>query len=124
MNNPHPFNNLRYWQGLDQLVSACHVVIDRPRGSAHPRYPDFIYPNDYGYLEGTQAVDGGGIDVWVGSMEGRRVMGLICTVDLVKRDAEIKILISCTPDEAQAILKTHNEGSQSAIWIQRPQEEP
>lgn len=108
-----------YWQHMDQLVQDCEIVIDRPRGTTHPRYPDFVYPYDYGYLKGTQAVDGGGIDVWVGSLPGRRVTGLICTVDLTKHDAEIKILIGCTPEEAQAILKTHNEGPQAGILIQR-----
>lgn len=122
MSNTHPFDSLLYWQRLDQLVSGCQVVIDRPRGSAHPRYPDFIYPYDYGYLQGTQAADGGGIDVWVGSLSHQRVTGIICTVDLTRHDAEIKILLGCTPEEAQAILETHNEGPQSAIWIPRPEE--
>lgn len=108
-----------YWQRLDQLVQGSEIIIDRPRGTAHPRYPDFIYPHDYGYLKDTVAVDGGGIDVWVGSLPHRQVTGVICTVDLTKHDAEIKILIGCAPDEAQTILRTHNEGPQSAILIPR-----
>ena len=28
---------------------------------------DFVYSVDYGYLENTTAMDGGGIDVWKGS---------------------------------------------------------
>lgn len=35
-----------FWASLDALVRRCPLVIDRPRGSAHPRYPDFIYPLD------------------------------------------------------------------------------
>lgn len=42
-----------FWGSLDTLVSACSIIIDRPCGPAHPRYPDFIYPLDYGYLQGT-----------------------------------------------------------------------
>lgn len=34
---------------------------------AYPCYPDLIYPIDYGYLAGTSAMDGGGIDVWCGT---------------------------------------------------------
>jgi inorganic pyrophosphatase len=112
--------NARYWNALDELVSACTLVIDRPRGSRHPRYPDFIYPYDYGYLQGTRAMDQGGIDVWVGSLADRKATGIVCTVDLFKRDAEIKILLGCTPEESVTILKTHNEGPQSAILIPRP----
>ena len=110
----------QYWQQMDALVQALEVVIDRPRGSAHPRYPDFMYPLDYGYLKGTQAADQGGIDVWSGSRPERGVTGVICTVDLVKRDAEIKILLGCSDDEAQAILRLHNNGEQAAILLRRP----
>lgn len=61
-------DHLAFWAALDELVATSTVRIDRPKGTAHPRYPSFIYPLDYGYLEGTQAADGGGIDVWVGSL--------------------------------------------------------
>jgi inorganic pyrophosphatase len=108
-----------YWQRMDELVANHQVVIDRPRGTAHPRYPDFIYPLDYGYLKGTQAMDMGGIDIWIGSQAERRVTGVICTVDMVKNDAEIKILLGCTAEEAQIILQTHNDGPQSAILVTR-----
>jgi len=108
-----------YWDRLDSLVSNCELVIDRPRGSKHPRYPDFIYPFDYGYLQGTRAMDQGGIDIWVGSLPDRRVTAIICTVDLTRQDAEIKILLDCTPEEANLILQTHNKGPQSAILIPR-----
>jgi inorganic pyrophosphatase len=109
-----------YWQSLDQLVSQLELFIDRPRGSQHPRYSDFIYPYDYGYLRGTQAMDQGGIDVWVGSQRERGVTAVILTVDLYKRDAEIKILLGCTTEDAQVILKIHNDGPQSGILIWRP----
>jgi inorganic pyrophosphatase len=104
---------------MDQLVAHCRLVIDRPQGTPHPRYPAFIYPYDYGYLEGTLAMDQGGIDVWVGSGSERRVCGVVCTVDLTKQDAEIKILVSCTREEASIILATHNSGPQSAILLWR-----
>jgi inorganic pyrophosphatase len=48
-----------FWQALDSLISMSEIVIDRPRGTTHPRYPDFIYPLDYGYLVFCQsAIDG------------------------------------------------------------------
>jgi len=110
----------QFWQSMDRLMTELELVIDRPRGSVHPRYPDFIYPYDYGYLKGTQAMDNGGIDVWAGSQRDCGVTGVICTVDLVKKDAEIKILLGCTPEETQTILRLHNEGPQSAVLILRP----
>ncbi len=109
-----------FWRKLDELVSTSRLVVDRPAGSAHPRYPDITYPLDYGYLAGTTAADGCGIDLWLGSLPDHRVTGVICTVDLHKRDAEIKILLGCTPDEARIALATHQNDSQAAAMIERP----
>src|SRR5262245_39841011 len=108
-------DHLDFWAALDDLVASSPVHVDRPKGTAHPGYPSFIYPLDYGYLKHTQAADGSGIDVWLGSLQWRRVTGVICTVDRLKRDSEIKILIGCTREEAQLILSTHNDGPQSAL---------
>ena len=96
-----------FWKALDELVSRAEIVIDRPRGSAHPRYPDFIYPLDYGYLKNTASMDGEGIDVWVGSGE-KTIDAILCIVDLTKRDSEIKILIGCTEEEKTLVYMTHN----------------
>ena len=39
--------------------------IDRPLGSRHPRFPDVIYPINYGYIEGIIAGDGQEQDAYV-----------------------------------------------------------
>jgi inorganic pyrophosphatase len=108
-----------FWLTLDKLVAQCVLVIDRPRGSAHPRYPSFIYPLDYGYLDGSRSGDSGGIDVWVGSLPGNAVTAVILCVDAEKRDAEVKVLLGCTPEEAQQILTLHNSGGQAGILVKR-----
>jgi inorganic pyrophosphatase len=108
-----------FWQSLDILVAERPLVIDRPQGSAHPRYPEMIYPLDYGYLEGTCAVDGGGVDVWLGGSGERRVSGILCSVDLKKNDAEIKILLGCSGPEVENILDFMNGNSMRAIYVER-----
>ncbi len=40
-------------------------IIDRPLGSCHPRFPDMIYPINYGYIEGVIAGDGQEQDAYV-----------------------------------------------------------
>ncbi len=110
----------RFWTTLDDLVASSPLKVDRPRGTTHPRYPDLVYPLDYGYLEGTLSADGGGIDIWVGSLVDKRVMAIVCTVDMVKRDSEMKILIGCTPQEAQTIHAFHNDDAQAAVLVERP----
>ena len=100
--------NEDFWKALDELANSSEIVIDRPRGSAHPRFPNFIYKVDYGYLKNTASMDGAGIDVWVGSGD-KKIDAIMCIVDLMKRDSEIKILIGCTEEEKLEIYKTHNE---------------
>ena len=100
--------NEDFWKALDELVSNSEIVIDRPRGSAHPRFPNFIYKVDYGYLKDTTSMDGAGIDVWVGSGD-KKIDAIMCIVDLVKKDSEIKILIGCTEEEKLEVYKMHNE---------------
>lgn len=32
--------NNDFWNLLDRLVENSEIVIDRPKGTAHPKYPD------------------------------------------------------------------------------------
>lgn len=41
------------------------VKIDRPIGSRHPKYPELIYPINYGYVEGVMGGDGMEQDAYV-----------------------------------------------------------
>jgi inorganic pyrophosphatase len=41
------------------------IQIDRPLGSVHPKYPDFVYPVNYGFVPGTLGPDGEEIDAYV-----------------------------------------------------------
>ena len=97
-----------FWNAIDELVNTSEIVIDRPKGSAHPRFPYFIYRVDSGYLKNTASMDGAEIDVWVGSGD-KKIDAIMCIVDLMKRDSEIKILIGCTEEEKMEVYRTHNE---------------
>ena len=101
--------NSAFWEALETLAANATLVLDRPKESAHPRYPDFVYPVDYGFLSGTASMDGGGIDVWLGSDEKKRLDAVMCIVDLSKRDSEIKLLIGCTAQEKELVFQIHNK---------------
>ena len=79
------------WGYLQLLVDSTNIMIDRHKGSTHHRFPDKQYPVDYGYLESTTSIDLSGVDIWIGSMGLGKVVGLLCTVDLIRRDKELKI---------------------------------
>lgn len=98
-----------FWAALDKLAETSQIVIDRPKGSAHPRFTQYIYPLDYGYLEGTSSMDGEGIDLWLGTDPAGKLTAILCTVDLIKRDSEIKLLLGCTEEEIQTVLAFHNQ---------------
>ena len=108
-----------FWEAMETLVSGVRLVIDRPKGSHHPRYPEIVYPLDYGYLDGTTAIDGGGVDVWRGSLPAPAIVGALCTIDLVKKDVEVKILLGCTESEIETVRAFCNEGPMKAHLIRR-----
>ena len=103
MTRPTSNLNPEFWQLLDRLIASSKIVIDRPKDSRHPKWPDFIYPVNYGYLEGTSSMDGEGVDLWLGSAEEKKLTALFVTVDPKKKDAEIKLVIGCTGEEIRSI---------------------
>ncbi len=106
-----------FWAYLDRLVAESQIVIERQRGAAHPDYPDMIYPLHYGYLTGTAAMDGDEVDVWVGSGDAAQVSAVLVTVDLLKRDTEVKVMLGCTPAEQQQALAFLNSGGLLRAWL-------
>lgn len=115
-----PNTNQKFWESVDTLVNESKVVIDRPKGTHHPRFSSIVYPVDYGYLENTTSPDGNSIDVYRGTASFEKVDAIVCTVDLMKKDSEIKLLINCTPEEKKKILDFHNESEyMKGILIER-----
>ena len=98
-----------FLQEMERLVTTQRLILDRPKGQPHPRYPEMIYPLDYGYLENTHAGDGGGIDVWLGSLNSKTLTGILCTFDTLKQDAEIRLLLGCSEDDVESIHGFYGE---------------
>lgn len=108
-----------FWSRMTELVRRSEIVVDRPAGRAHPRYPDRVYPVDYGYLKGTRSGDGEGVDIWIGSIHPGDLSAVLCTLDELKGDVEVKLAWGCTEAELASILAFHNSGGQSAIVVSR-----
>lgn len=86
------------WEALEAQIQANGLTIDRPRHTAHPHFPEVVYPIDYGYVNGTVGEDGEPIDVFVGTAP----TGLVAatrTIDRRKGDTELKLLYDCSPEE-------------------------
>jgi inorganic pyrophosphatase len=106
------------WSQWERLVTEHAIEIDRPKGTAHPRFPEMIYPLDYGYLEHTIGGDGAEIDIFIGSGE-LGLVGLLETDDEDKNDHETKLLWNCTDDEIETVLTFLNRSSMKASLRRR-----
>lgn len=106
-------------KSFDSLIQSNDLIIDRCKGSIHPKYTNFIYPLDYGYLEDTTSMDGSGIDVWLGSSENG-FDAIMIIVDTLKKDSEVKLLVNCDEDEKQIVYDFQNSSEyMKAILIRR-----
>ena len=76
------------------------VTVDRPLGSAHPDYPDMIYPVNYGYVAGIMAPDGEEQDAYILGVRQpvEQFTGKIIAVVRRADDVEEKWVI-CPPDQ-------------------------
>lgn len=101
-----------FWDRLDKLMESSKIVIDKPNRVAAP-------PIDYGYLAGTTGGDGHEIDVWQGSLGMKRADAIVCTVDLRKLDAEVKVLIGCSDEEKKSICEFHASEKTGALLVER-----
>jgi inorganic pyrophosphatase len=112
-------NREKFFETFEQMIRRHGITIDRPKGTAHPRFPGLIYPINYGYISNTQSQDGEGIDVFLGDGDGDSVAGIICSVDTVKGDSEVKVLYKCTEENIKTALKMMNNGPMRGILVRR-----
>ena len=111
-------NSNGYFEILDHLIETNGITIDRPKGFAHKRFPELIYPIDYGYINNTKSQDGQGIDVFVGDSK-TGIVGILCTIDTVKLDSEIKVLYNCNQENIQTAFMMLNHDPMRALLIKR-----
>ena len=79
-----------------------------------------VYPLDYGYIKDIASSDGNELDFWQGSLPERNLDAVACTVDLLKKDVEVKLLLGCTEEEKTIICNFHNNSKyMAAILIKR-----
>ena len=89
------------WTRWEHLIEVRGVEIDRAAGTAHPDFPEIIYPLDYGFVPGTCArADDEPVDCFCGSCEALGLVGLIATCDHRREQRELNLLYGTTPAEA------------------------
>ena len=112
-------DSAEFWDSLDRMVAEKRLVIERPKGTPHPGYPDMKYPLDYGYLEGTLTADGGGIDAWRGSNELPILDAVALTIDPGENEVEIKLLLGCSEAEKQLVVEFFSQALRGVQLVRR-----
>ncbi len=91
---------------IGKIVSG---KIDRPLGSSHPRYPDMIYPINYGYVDDIYAEDGEKQDVYLLGIDTpvTEFIGRVIAVYRRIEDVEDKWIVSYNGEDLsdEQILK-------------------
>lgn len=110
------------WAGWEQHIRQNGITLDRPYRTAHPDYPEIIYPINYGYVNGTTSSDGDAVDVFVGTAENGLV-GLLMTTDYGRGNREVKLLYHCTPEEiylANGFINFDRRRMEGTLALRRP----
>lgn len=81
------------------LGKSVVVTIDRPLGTKHPRH-NYVYPINYGYIEGIEAPDGGDLDAYIlGETEPMDEFKGTCIAIIHRTNDDDDKLIVCSPDK-------------------------
>ncbi|MEG0176413.1 Inorganic pyrophosphatase [Anaerorhabdus sp.] len=118
-------NNAFFWQKIDTLYLSNKLEILREKGAKHPDYSNLVYPVSYGRLKDTQASTTEGITVFKGSLKASNVQALIIAADILKKDLQTKLLLGCTAEEEEKVLRFLNQTDfQKTVLIRRGTEIP
>jgi inorganic pyrophosphatase len=118
-------NNAFFWQKLDSIYFASSIVITQPQGSMHSTFANLVYPVDYGYLNDTLSQDLLGIAIYKGKGSAYSVDAILVAADILKKDIEVKLLVGCSQDEVDKILRFVNQTEyQKTIIVRRGNDVP
>lgn len=118
-------NNAFFWQKLDSIYFASSIVITQPQGSLHSTFANLVYPVDYGYLNDTLSQDLLGIAIYKGKGSAYSVEAILVAADILKKDIEVKLLVGCSQEEVDKILRFVNQTEyQKTIIVRRGNDVP
>ena len=118
-------NSVCFWQKLDTLWLSSHFILDKARGQSHLVYKNLVYPVDYGTLSDTAGTDQPPINAYLGTKKDQQIDAILVTADILRKDCVVKVLIGCTDEETETILKFVNSTEfQKAILVRRGDETP
>lgn len=113
-------NNVYFWQKLDTLILSGKWEVNRKQGEAALDYPGLVYPFDFGTIKDTISAPSTPLYCFHGSLKNMQATAIVIQADILSREVITKVLIGCTPEECNIILKFINATEfQKAIMVRR-----
>ena len=118
-------NSAYFWQKVNTLFLSSGLTIIRKKGEHHPQFANLIYPVDYGYINETKSTNGHGISLYAGSENRNKITSLVMAVDILGREMDVKVLVGCSLEEEEAVLRYLNQTDyQKTILVRKGEELP
>jgi inorganic pyrophosphatase len=118
-------NNAYFWQKIDTLFLSSKLVITRRKNDIHPKFPNLIYPTDYGYVNDTNSVSGDGVSVYAGTGNRSIITALVVAADILAKELDVKVLAGCNERETDDVLRFLNQTDyQKTVLIRRGSQIP
>jgi inorganic pyrophosphatase len=80
------------------LGKTVKIIIDRPLGSAHPRFPGLIYGVNYGYIPETVGGDGEETDVYLLGVDEPVCEYTAKIIGVIYREDDVEFKLVATPE--------------------------
>lgn len=118
-------NNSYFWQKLDTLLLSGKLECVSKAGEFSADYPQLTYPVDFMALKDSTSASDKPLYCFRGSMPEISANAILVQADILSREVLPKILIGCTSQECELILKFINATEfQKAILIHRGSQTP
>lgn len=101
-------NNAYFWQKLDALYLSGDFKIIYRKGQVHPRFPELIFPCDYGHIETIKKENENAMSVRVLKGSGSSVDGLVVVANVLDKEIEPILLVGLTEQENDEVLEFLN----------------
>ena len=113
-------NNAFFWQKVDTLFLSGNLKMEKKKGEVHSTFGNLIYPTDYGHLVDAKSAGESGVSVYAGSLNRSEISALVIAADILTKELDVKLLIGCSDEEIEDILRFLNQTDyQKTVLIRR-----
>lgn len=94
---------------VETLLLSGKLNLTKKKGEVHPKFRNLIYPTDYGHLSDTKSSSEEGVSVYAGSGDRNQITALVVAADILTKELDVKMLIGCTEEETDLVLRFLNQ---------------